>query len=103
MRRDVENDAVRVAELILGIGGGVTGRPLMELAAVRFDLLSHCIDVVHPDAKMVQADEILATLIAGILLGLELKQRDVSSFRPKARWPPAIAKHARSRTSPRKI
>jgi hypothetical protein len=90
-------------ELILSIGRGVTGWPLVVFAAMRFDALSYCIDAVHPDAKMVQADEILATLIAGILLGLELKQRDVSSFRPKAGWPPAIAKHARSRTSPRKI
>ena len=35
--RDVEDDAVWVAELVLGIGGSVAGRPGVVLAAMRLD------------------------------------------------------------------
>src|ERR671922_685957 len=74
---DVEDAAVWIAKLVLGIGRGVTARPRMVLAAMRFDCLFHRIDVVYPDAEMVQSDEVFATLVASILFGLEVEQRDV--------------------------
>ena len=72
MSRDVEYDAVWIAELVLGIGGTVAGRPGVVLAAMRLDRLLHRIDVLYPDAEVVQADEVLAALVGGILFGLEL-------------------------------
>ena len=67
MGRDVENNTVRVAELVLGIGRGVAGWPWVILAAMGFDRSLHCLNVVYPDAEMVQSDEVFATLVAGIL------------------------------------
>jgi len=66
--RDIEYDAAGVAELVFGIGGSVAGRRRMALAAMRLDRLLHRIDVVHPDAEMMHADEVLAALVAGVLL-----------------------------------
>jgi len=66
--RDIEYNAVGVAELMFGIGRHVAGRPRVVLAAMGFDRLLHPIDVVHPDAEMMHADEVLAALVAGVIL-----------------------------------
>src|SRR5262245_53078811 len=73
MSRNVEHDAVWVAELVLGTGWGDAGRPRMVLTALGLNPLRRCVDVVHPDAEVVNADEVLAPLIAGGRVGLELK------------------------------
>ena len=49
--RDIEYDAVGVAELMFGIGRRVAGRSRVVLAAMRFDRLLHRIDVVHSNAE----------------------------------------------------
>jgi len=51
--RNVEHDAIRIAELVLGIFRHMRGRAQMTLAAVHFNRLLHRIDVVDPDAEMV--------------------------------------------------
>src|SRR5262245_51210583 len=75
--RNVEHDAVWVAELVLGTGRGDAGRPRVALTALGLNPLLRCVDIVHPDAEVVHSDEVLAPLIAGVRVGLELKQRHV--------------------------
>ncbi len=53
---------------MFGIGRHVAGRPRVVLAAMRLDRLPNCVDVVHLDAEMMHADEVLAALVAGVLL-----------------------------------
>src|SRR5215468_3487192 len=75
--RNVEHDAVWIAELVLCTGRGDAGWPRMIFTALGLNPLLRCVDVIHPDAEVVHADEVLAPLIAGVRVGLELKQRDV--------------------------
>src|SRR5262245_17079042 len=75
--RNVEHDAVWVAELVLGTGRGDAGRQRVVLTALGLNPLLRCVDIVHPDAEVVHADEVLTPLIAGVRVGLELEQRDV--------------------------
>src|SRR5262245_59415776 len=71
--RNVEHDAVWIAELVLGTGRGDAGRPRVVLTALGLNPLLRGVDVVHPDAEVVHADEVLAPFIAGVRIGLELK------------------------------
>ena len=77
MRRDVEDDAIGIAELVLGILGDVRRGAGMILAAVGFNRLLHRIYIIHPNAEVMQADKVLAALVAGVLLSLKLQQSNV--------------------------
>src|SRR5262245_4840972 len=73
--RNVEHDAVWIAELVLGTGRSDAGWPRMVFTALSLNPLLRCVDIVYPDAEVVHADEVLAPFIAGVRVGLELQQR----------------------------
>src|SRR5581483_10889139 len=75
--RDVEDDAVRVAELALEVHPAAALQLAVELAAVRADALAERLQVVDDEAHVVDADEILAALVARGVVGMELEEREV--------------------------
>src|SRR5579862_981202 len=76
--RDVEDDAVGVAELLLVIERVlVLGQVEEELAAGGLDVLPRLVEVVDDEAEMMGADIVLAALLAGGVVGLVVQQRQV--------------------------
>src|SRR5262245_25082126 len=71
--RNVEYDAVWVAELVLGTGRSDAGWPRMVFTSLTLNPLLLVVYVVHPDTEVLHADEVLAPFIAGVRVGLELK------------------------------
>src|SRR5271166_1871121 len=77
MRGDIDDDPVRIPELVLGIGRRSSGWPGMIPAAIGLDLLARPLEIIDPQAEVMQPDKILPALVAGIVLVAKLQEREV--------------------------
>src|SRR5205085_12299276 len=75
--RDVEDDAVRVAELALEVDAAAALQLAVKAPAVALGLFGVLLEVVDDEADVMQAVEILAALIARRVVGVELEQRQI--------------------------
>src|SRR3954469_15453362 len=74
---DIEHNAVGIPKLVFGIRRGSSAWAGMKFSTVGFDFLLRPVDVVDPETEVMQPDEILAALIARIILVAKLKQSQV--------------------------
>lgn len=75
MSGDIEHDAIGIPKLVFGIRWRRSARARMKFSTVGFDFLLRPVDVVDPKTEVMQPDEILAALVARIILVVKLKER----------------------------
>ena len=75
--RNVEHDAIGVAELALEIHPATAFQFAMKVSAIGLDPSAARLQVIDNKSHVVQADEVLATLIASGIFGMEFEQCEI--------------------------